>query len=60
MRKAHVQQYEFDGDFKVFAPIIIFQVALLIYCIIDMLRKGVRNLNKSLWIAIGFGAFSDY
>jgi len=39
---------------KLFAPIIIFQVALLIYCIIDILRKGVRNLNKPLWIAILF------
>lgn len=39
---------------KLFTPIIIFQVGLLIYCIIDILRKGVRNLNKPLWIAILF------
>lgn len=39
---------------KLFAPLMIFQVGLLIYCIIDIFRKGVRNLNKPLWIAILF------
>jgi len=39
---------------KLLAPLIVFQLGLLIYCIIDILRKGVRNLNKPLWIAILF------
>ena len=39
---------------KLLAPLIAFQLGLLIYCIIDILRKGVRNLNKPLWIAILF------
>lgn len=42
---------------KLFAPLMIFQVGLLIYCIIDILRKGVRNLNKPVWIAILFVNF---
>ncbi len=39
---------------KLLAPLIVFQLGLLIYCIIDILRKGVRNLNKPLWIALLF------
>ncbi len=39
---------------KLLAPLIIFQLGLLIYCVIDILRKGVRNLNKPLWVAILF------
>lgn len=39
---------------KLFAPFIVFQLGLLLYCIIDILRKGVRNLNKPLWIVIVF------
>ncbi len=39
---------------KLLAPLIVFQLGLLIYCAIDILRKGVRNLNKPLWIAILF------
>ncbi|OPZ88830.1 MAG: Negative regulatory protein YxlE [Firmicutes bacterium ADurb.Bin419] len=37
---------------KLLAPLIIFQFGLLIYCAVDIIRKGVRNLNKPLWIAI--------
>ena len=37
---------------KVFAPIIAIQFGLAAYCILDILRKGVRNLNKVLWIVI--------
>jgi hypothetical protein len=33
-------------------PIIILQCALAIYCIIDIVRKGVRNLNVAAWILI--------
>ena len=39
---------------KLLAPLIVFQLGLLVYCVIDILRKGVRNLNKPLWIAILF------
>jgi hypothetical protein len=33
-------------------PIIILELALEIYCIIDMARKGVKNLNIVAWIII--------
>lgn len=39
---------------KLFLPLIILQFGLLIYCIVEILKKGVRNLNKPLWIAILF------
>ncbi|OPZ94462.1 MAG: hypothetical protein BWY74_00557 [Firmicutes bacterium ADurb.Bin419] len=42
---------------KLIAPLIVFQLGLLIYCVEDILRKGVRNLNKPLWIAILFVNF---
>ncbi|TYQ15814.1 UNVERIFIED_CONTAM: phospholipase D-like protein [Acetivibrio alkalicellulosi] len=37
---------------KLLAPVIIFQFGIWAYCVIDILRKGVRNLNKALWIVI--------
>lgn len=37
---------------KLFAPVILIQLSLDIYCIINILRKGVRNLNKPVWIVI--------
>ncbi len=37
---------------KLLAPIIALQFGLAAYCIIDILRKGVRNLNKGLWIVL--------
>lgn len=37
---------------KLLAPLIAIQLGLAIYCIINILRKGVRNLNKGIWIAI--------
>ncbi|AUG57909.1 MAG TPA: hypothetical protein DCE02_04385 [Ruminiclostridium sp.] len=37
---------------KLFLPLIILQVGLVLYCIIDILKKGVGNLNKVLWIII--------
>jgi len=39
---------------KLFLPLIILQTGLLIYCVVEILKKGVRNLNKPLWIAILF------
>lgn len=37
---------------KLLLPLIILQGALGLYCVIDILRNGVRNLNKVLWILI--------
>jgi hypothetical protein len=33
-------------------PVIILEYALVIYCIIDIVRKGVKNLNVAAWILI--------
>lgn len=35
-----------------FAPVILIQLVLDIYCIVNILKKGVRNLNKPIWIII--------
>lgn len=37
---------------KLLSPLIIIQFGLAIYCIIDIARRGVRNLNKIVWSAI--------
>lgn len=37
---------------KLFAPVIVIQLGLLVYCITSILKNGVRNLNKGIWIAI--------
>lgn len=37
---------------KLFAPIILLQLSLDIYCIVNIFKKGVRNLNKLAWILI--------
>lgn len=37
---------------KLFAPLLAVQLALYAYCIFNILKKGVRNLNKPLWIII--------
>jgi hypothetical protein len=37
---------------KLFAPLIVIQLGLAIYCVVDIIRKGVRNLNKIAWITI--------
>ncbi|MDX9691053.1 MAG: hypothetical protein RBT45_01270 [Acholeplasmataceae bacterium] len=34
-------------------PILLIQCSLAIYVILIIQKEGVRNLNKSLWIAIG-------
>ena len=33
-------------------PLIVFQLALQIGCVISIVRRGVKNLNKPAWIAI--------
>jgi hypothetical protein len=33
-------------------PLIIIQYGLAIYCVIDILKKGTRNLNQIIWIFI--------
>jgi hypothetical protein len=37
---------------KLLSPLIIIQFGLAIYCVVDILRKGVRNLSKGLWLLI--------
>ncbi len=33
-------------------PLILIQLGLAIYCIVKIVKEGVQNLNKWLWIAI--------
>ncbi|OHE25020.1 MAG: hypothetical protein A2Y45_08170 [Tenericutes bacterium GWC2_34_14] len=35
-------------------PLIIIQYGLSIYCTIDILKKGTKNLNQATWILIVF------
>ncbi|WP_069649886.1 PLDc N-terminal domain-containing protein [Caloranaerobacter ferrireducens] len=37
---------------KLFAPIIIADLGLKIFCVIKIVREGVRNLSKFIWILI--------
>lgn len=37
---------------KILIPFIVVQYGFAAFCIIDILRKGVANINKGLWIAI--------
>lgn len=37
---------------KLLAPLIMIQFGLAAWCVIDILRKGVKNLSKGLWIVI--------
>jgi hypothetical protein len=34
------------------SPLILIQFALAVFCILDILKKGVRNLNPTIWIII--------
>lgn len=34
------------------SPIILIQFGLAIFCILDILKRGVRNLSKPIWILI--------
>ena len=33
-------------------PLVVLQLGLALYCIVKILREGVENLNKPLWILI--------
>lgn len=33
-------------------PLVFIQLGLAIYCIVKIVREGVQNLNKWLWIVI--------
>jgi hypothetical protein len=35
-------------------PLILVHFGLAIYCLFDILRNGVKNLNKAAWILIVF------
>jgi hypothetical protein len=37
---------------KLLAPILVLQLILQIYCVINIARNGVGNLNKVIWIFI--------
>lgn len=37
---------------KLLIPVIVLQEGFFVYCLIDILRKGTRNLNKMIWIII--------
>lgn len=37
---------------KLLAPMLVIQFGLVAYCSIHILMKGVRNMNKGIWIAI--------
>ncbi|MEN8906184.1 MAG: PLD nuclease N-terminal domain-containing protein [Clostridiales bacterium] len=44
-----------SGDIlKLVLPILIFQLSIQLYCLFIILKKGVANLNKTLWIIIVF------
>ena len=34
------------------SPLVILQLGLATYCIVKIIREGVANLNKTLWILI--------
>jgi hypothetical protein len=33
-------------------PLVIVQIGLIVYCIFDLRKNGVKNLSKALWILI--------
>lgn len=33
-------------------PVIVIQLSLQVFCIVNIIRKGVANLNKAAWIVI--------
>ena len=37
---------------KLLFPLILFQFGLALFCLIQVWRKGVRNLNKWIWTLI--------
>lgn len=43
---------EFSEMIKLVAPILILQLGLVIYCLMDIRKNGVRNLNIPAWVVI--------
>lgn len=43
---------EFSEMIKLVAPILILQLGLVIYCLVDIRKNGVRNLNIPAWVVI--------
>lgn len=43
---------EFSEMIKLAAPILILQLGLVIYCLVDIRKNGVRNLNIPAWVVI--------
>ena len=37
---------------KLLAPLIVLQFSLMFFCIYNIIKNGVRNLNKGIWILI--------
>lgn len=37
---------------KMFAPLIALQFGLAIFCIVQIVKHGVKNLSKAAWIVI--------
>lgn len=33
-------------------PLLVLQIGLLIYCLVDLSKNGVRNFSKLVWILI--------
>jgi len=38
--------------FKLLAPLLFIQFGLTAYCVYDIMKKGVRNLSKTIWLLI--------
>lgn len=37
---------------KLFAPLIIFELIFKVFCIVKMIKEGVRNLSIPIWLII--------
>lgn len=37
---------------KLLIPLLVLQIGLIIYALVDLKKNGVRNLNKLTWIVI--------
>ncbi|MTI67551.1 MAG: hypothetical protein FH753_13275 [Firmicutes bacterium] len=37
---------------KLFAPLIIFELTLKVFCIVKIIKDGVRNLSIPIWLII--------
>lgn len=50
-----LEHLTFTEVILIFAPLIAMQISLAIYCIVNILKRGVGNLSKSLWLLIVIG-----